>query len=86
MSQTIKRCPFCWSLNCRIEEANGWPCDSGKYVFCPECWETGPILPEDAADDEVVEAWNSLHDKLDHRDVEIKRLKKRISELEGKRG
>lgn len=56
--QGLKRCPFCWSLNCRIEEANGWPCDSGKYVFCPECRETGPILPEDAADDEVVEAWN----------------------------
>lgn len=54
----IKRCPFCWSLNCRIEGANGWPCGSGKYVFCPECRETGPILPEDAADDEVVEAWN----------------------------
>lgn len=56
--QGLKRCPFCWSLNCRIEEANGWPRDSGKYVFCPECWETGPILPEDAAADEVVEAWN----------------------------
>lgn len=30
--------------------------------------------------------WNRLHDKLDQRDAEIKRLKKRISELEGKRG
>lgn len=54
----IKPCPFCGSHSHSLEETDGWSCEAVKAVLCSNCGATGPTFSIDAADDEVVGAWN----------------------------
>lgn len=81
----LEPCPYCGCPAPNVERIlNDRGCAYEWSVRCRKCREEGQRLCAEtpAIEGDAVEAWNRISRVICQRDAEIKRLKKRIAELE----